>query len=123
MKILVVDDSEIALESARRVLAAAGHEVVLRNLAHGTTAAILRLRPDLVLLDVSMPGLSGDSIVQVVRRRAGIQDTKVLLFSSRPQGELQRLTKACGADGFIRKTPDLKNLVSRIGEWDPNGSS
>ena len=115
MKVLVVDDSALVLEAAQRALRAAGHEVVVRQCPHGTTATILRERPDLVLLDVSMPGLSGDLIVQVVRRRASIQATKVILFSSKSEEELQRLTKDCGADGFIRKTPDLRNLVSRIG--------
>src|SRR5690242_20012919 len=58
--ILVVDDSPVVLELTGSALEGAGYKVVLRSRGEGTVAAVLQERPDLVLLDVNMPRLSGD---------------------------------------------------------------
>jgi len=116
-KVMVVDDSEMILEVVKCVLEEAGYEVVTRATPFGTAAAVSVEKPDLLLLDVSMPALSGDKIVEVVRNNEKLKNTKVCLFSDRSELELNKIVSACGADGFIQKTDDEEKLISQVGGW------
>lgn len=116
-KIMIVDDSEMILEIVRLVLEDAGYEVVTRDTPFGTAAAVSVEKPDLLLLDVSMPALTGDKIVEVVRNNEKLKHTKVCLFSDRSELELNRIVSECGADGYIQKTDDENKLVEQVGGW------
>lgn len=116
-KILVIDDSELALDIARSILEAAGFEVVTRDTPFGSGAMILRERPDLVLLDMTMPLLSGEDVVRHVRESATMQDTCLVLFSDRPEKELRAIALRSGADGWISKSADQATLVSRVNSF------
>jgi len=113
-KIMIVDDSELMLEIYKNALQTAGFEVITRNTPFGTAALIASEKPDLVLLDIFMPALSGDRLVEVVKKDKGIKKTKIVLFSNRPEGELESVASACGADGFIQKTGDYMEVVRKV---------
>lgn len=116
-KILVVDDSELALAFARDALEAAGFEVVIRNIALGTAAAILREKPDLVLLDMSMPSMDGDELVHFIRNRESVRDTTIVLYSTTHAARLQEIALACGADGYHPKVSEPKKLALLVSQW------
>ncbi len=110
-RVMIVDDCEITLEVIKCTLEDAGFDVLIRSQALGTTAAILRSKPDCVLMDVSMPALSGTEIVRLVKRQS---DTKMLLFSAKEERELLQLADACGADDCIKKGQDASQVVELI---------
>ena len=116
-RVLLIDDSEVVLELAREVLERAGMEVHTRSVAYGSSWEIVRLRPDVVLVDVNMPGLSGSDIVSVTRARGDLHGTRVLLFSAQPPENLETLALDCGADGWIHKTADQEGLVDSVRRW------
>jgi CheY-like chemotaxis protein len=62
LKVLIVDDDALALEVAAAALESHGYTVIKREEALGTMVLIRRERPDIVLLDLHMPGLSGDAL-------------------------------------------------------------
>jgi CheY-like chemotaxis protein len=113
-KILAIDDSDIALNMLRVVLRGAGYDVVTRDSPFGASAAINTEKPDLVLVDVSMPALRGDKLVSLVRRRGGGDGARLVLYSGQPEEELRELCRACGADGYIRKTKEAKEFLMEI---------
>ena len=107
MKVLLVDDDPVVLEVTRAVLQSLGHEVVTRDHALGTTAVICTERPQVVLMDVQMPGVSGDELIRIVRDRGLLADdqrTVFILYSGRSSEELERLVADTGALGAIQKT-------------------
>jgi CheY-like chemotaxis protein len=109
LKVLVVDDEPVALEVTRAVLEKLGHEVVTRESALGTTAAIVRERPDIVLLDIVMPGIPGDELLRAIRQRdllRGHERTQFILYSGLASSKLERLVEETGALGSIEKTAD-----------------
>ena len=111
--ILVVDDCAVELEVARLFLKNAGFEVITRSRPIGTAAEILRMKPDIVLLDVLMPGgLTGDKITKLIRE-SGIA-TKIVLHSGKENNELRELSKECGADGYIKKTNDKHEFINKV---------
>ena len=111
--ILVVDDCAVELQVTRLFLINAGFEVITRSRPIGTAAEILRMKPDIVLLDVLMPGgLTGDKITKLIRE-SGIA-TKIVLHSGKENNELRELSKECGADGYIKKTNDKHEFINKV---------
>ena len=117
-KILVVDDSDIALEVAKIRLEEAGFEVETLNTPFGFSAKLWAEQPDLVLLDVSMPALHGDRLLQIAHRSRGGATSRrrcpIVLYSDRPEDELSQLAKSCGADGYVQKSSNFKLVIDAI---------
>ena len=114
---MIVDDSDLVLEIYKNALESAGFEVITRNTPFGTASLISSEKPNLVLLDIFMPALSGDKLVELVRKDKNIKNTKLLLFSDRPVDELKSVSATCGADGFIQKTRDHMDVVRKVQSW------
>lgn len=115
--VLVVDDSDVVLELVKKALEGAGYSVITRNKPSGSVAAILRDKPDVVLLDVNMPTLSGDTIAKILGRVSQNPETLVLLHSSLSIDSLRLKAMATGAHGYIQKTESPTELVRRIEYW------
>jgi CheY-like chemotaxis protein len=115
--VLVVDDSDVVLEVVKKNLENAGYHVITRNKPSGSVAAILRDKPDVVLLDVNMPTLSGDTIAKILARVSQNPETLVLLHSSLSIDNLRLKALATGAHGYIQKTESPTELVRRIEYW------
>jgi len=104
-RVLVVDDSEATARLLNAELTAQGHEVMSALSADAATKIILKkkTRPDLVLLDVHMPGVNGEEFCRFIKGNSLFAGIQVVLCSAEEEGELQRITKAAGADGYVRK--------------------
>jgi DNA-binding response OmpR family regulator len=79
--------------------------------------ALPRIRathPDLVLLDVMLPGASGYEICQGVRLDPNLADVKILMMTARGSAIERRKGLALGADGFITKPFELKELREEV---------
>jgi CheY-like chemotaxis protein len=116
-KIVVIDDSEVVLEVTQGALEGAGFDVVTHDRPAGCVALILHEKPDLVLMDVNMPGLGGDTIVSVLAKAHPTSETVVLLHSSLSAEVLRTKATVAGAHGFIQKSGDLFGLVREINRW------
>jgi CheY-like chemotaxis protein len=116
-KIVVIDDSEIVLEVTQSALEGAGYDVVTHDRPTGCVALILHEKPDLVLMDVNMPGLGGDTIVSMLARAQPTGETVVLLHSSLSAEVLRAKAAAAGAHGYLQKSGDLFTLVREINRW------
>jgi DNA-binding NarL/FixJ family response regulator len=116
---LLVDDSEIVRELVKATLEAAGYEVQTHGSPFGFSSSLMRQNPDLVLLDVNMPALSGDKLAEIAvkNRLAGGPGCPLLLFSDRPPHELARLAARCGANGYIHKTNDSEALIQAVNRY------
>lgn len=112
-KILIVDDSEIVREMVAIELEERGFTVVAMESPIGFTSALKREQPDLVLMDVSMPALQGDKLVDLANR-SGQPGCPIVLHSDRSEEELQQLVRSCGASGYIRKTGDGTQLAAAV---------
>jgi two-component system, OmpR family, response regulator len=112
--VLLVDDSLTVIETTRDTLEEAGFRVVSSDNPFLLGSAIRRCMPDLVLIDVNMPGLPGDDAVKLVRSSANKNNVPVYLYSSAPAEELEGRVISSGANGFIRKTANGAELVRQI---------
>ena len=112
--VLIVDDSPVDLDVCRRRLERAGYACLLREMPLGTAAIVLRERPDAVLMDVGLPGLSGDQIASLLRRNDGAPGPMVILHSGLPVSALEQMARECGAIGFIQKTGNNELFISQF---------
>lgn len=101
-RVLVVDDDPVARQVVSTILSTQGYEVMVRAEALGTVAVVARERPDIVVLDVNMPGIHGDALARLVSSKSG-HAPRIILHSSQPQHELARLAQEAGALGSIEK--------------------
>lgn len=122
--IVVIDDSELSRKFVSQTLESAGYHVVSLESAVGSTSVIFREEPDLVLLDVNMPTLSGERLAEILRSNSRLQNCRILLYSGASQEELSKVVRACGADGYVSKSSATEDLVSQIREalTDESGS-
>jgi PleD family two-component response regulator len=120
-KILVVDDDPLALRLTQARLSTAKFDVVCRNEALGTMQAIIEQQPDIVVVDLDMPALSGANLAKLMRQNKQTSHIPFIIHSSQSLARLQTLAHELGAVGAIPKTPDdaifsqqLERLLSRI---------
>ena len=116
--IVVLDDSESARALVQRVLGARGHRVVPCDSPFKIISLLASERPDLVLIDVDMPALTGDRVVQAIRRYE-LDHCAIVFYSARPENELQLLVAKTGAAGFIPKDIGGSELGRRVEAWLP----
>jgi len=102
--ILVIDDSEVALEVITDDLTAAGFSVMsARSGAEAEEIVFTGYHPDLILLDVMMPGMNGDEFCQKLKGRPETRDIPIVFVSTKEDQELREMIRKAGADGYIRK--------------------
>lgn len=116
-KIMVVDDSEIVLAVAQYALQSAGFDVVTHPRPAGCIALVLQEAPDMLLIDVNMPGLNGDTVVKMLGSTQSDSEMVVLLHSSLADDVLARKAAASRAHGYIRKTDNPQDLVRQVTRW------
>ena len=116
-RILVVDDDPALLETTRAILELEGFEVHTHLGAFGTGSLVQRIAPDLVLLDIHMPALSGDRLVPVLRSatRDG-REVPIVFHSSNDEASLRELVSKLGVRGYVCKG-DLGQLRIRVARY------
>ncbi len=112
-KIFILDDDDKACQLAQRVLEKAGYDVTGQTQAIGATSAIKSFMPDLVLLDVMMPALSGDNLVEIMNKIIRPRP-KVLFYSNKSSQELRDLVSETGIEGFVCKVEGPSALVTAV---------
>ena len=108
LKVLIVDDDPVVLEVARARLEAMGFEAMVHDRGFGTNRMVLKTEPHIVLLDVGMPGLDGDQLVDLIQENQWESNAPwpaVILHSGMDVDELEHLVRKTDAAGAIAKTP------------------
>ena len=112
--ILVVDDNEDNVRIAREMLLARGFEVRTAYDGPSALASIDQQRPDLVLLDVMMPRMSGMEVLDKIRNAPATATVPVILVTVKSQDEDLLAGYKFGADYYITKPFTAKQLIYGI---------
>ncbi len=102
-KILVVDDDERHLIATQEVLTNEGYEVFTYSWWLGVTNFVKTLKPDLVLLDINMPALSGTGLSSLLLSNTGTKNIPIVFYSSNDEDSLRKAVSEYGARGYISK--------------------
>jgi DNA-binding response OmpR family regulator len=110
-KVLVVEDEVELAELIRRELEYAGHQVEVAGDGPGGVAAVDRFHPDLILLDIMLPGFDGLEVTRRVRSRHAIP---ILMLTARST-ELDKVVGLeLGADDYLTKPFSMRELLARV---------
>jgi two-component system CheB/CheR fusion protein len=117
LRVLVVDDCDDHTESLALLLGLWGHEALIA--ADGRTALDLAgaRRPDVVLLDVGLPGMDGYELARQLRRLPGLGEALLLTVSGYAQEADRRRALAAGCADHLVKPVDLDLLRGLLAAW------
>jgi two-component system chemotaxis response regulator CheY len=117
-KILLADDSVTAQNMGRKILADAGYEVITVNNGSAALKKIAELKPDLVILDVYMPGYSGLEVCQRLKESQETARIPVLLSVGKLEPFKPEEAQRVRADGFIVKPFEASELLSALSKLE-----
>ncbi len=112
--IVAADDDEDILALVAFRLQRAGHEVHTAHDGEQALQLILDRSPDLVILDVRMPKMTGIEVVQALRREEATRAVPVILLTASVQEESVKSGFDAGADEYIKKPFSPHELVGRV---------
>ena len=112
--ILVIDDEEDIRELLCYNLKKEGYDVYSAENGEKGLASMLANKPDLIILDVMMPGMDGIEVCEAIRRTDGFQKTLICFLTARNEDYRQIAGLDAGADDYVAKPVKPKVLVSRI---------
>jgi PAS domain S-box-containing protein len=105
-RVLVVDDSADAAESLALILRLGGHEVRVAHDGPAALAAVLDARPEVVFLDLGMPGMDGCEVARHLRLQPGLEGVTLVALTGWGQAEDRRRTREAGFDHHLVKPVD-----------------
>ena len=112
--ILIVEDNEKNLKLVRDVLQVKGYETLAAGTAEdGLTLARARL-PDLILMDIQLPGMSGIEALKVLRAEAATAAIPVVAITASVMQQDRQQIVSAGFDGFIEKPINLRGFLDTV---------
>jgi two-component system, OmpR family, response regulator VicR len=110
-KILVVDDSKLVTDIVRMRLEMFGYSVRLAHSGEDALKQIAQEVPDLMVLDVQMPGIDGYEVCRRLRGDPSLDDLRIIMLTS---SDDKHAAFEAGVDDYLNKDVDLLNLPNRV---------
>jgi CheY-like chemotaxis protein len=110
-KVMVVDDVSLNRIMAAESLKRLGFEVMEVEDGQGAIDAAAKTRPDLILLDISMPGLDGFEVTRILRETTSLARVLIVLTSASVTEDMERRCVEAGADAFLPKPIDQHRML------------
>jgi voltage-gated potassium channel len=111
--VLLADDHRALRMLFTRKIQSAGHEVIEAGNGEEALRLAQELRPDLIVLDVLMPGMSGYEVCKALRA-SGFEDTPIILYSGEDDDDFITQGQAAGANRCLRKSSKSSELLNEI---------
>ena len=112
--VLVVDDEPNIVLSLEFLMKQAGYDVRVARDGDAALKAVAERAPDLVLLDLMIPGRDGYEVCQTIRANPACARTKIVMLTARSREVEREKGLALGADDFITKPFSTRELVERV---------
>jgi two-component system, NtrC family, sensor kinase len=112
--VLVIDDSQTFREELRRALAAAGYLVVIASTGEEGLRVAASCRPGVMVVDGTLPGIDGATVIRRVRLDAALRNVPCLLLTASDEKGAELRALDAGADTFVRKEDDFDVLLAKL---------
>lgn len=114
VKALIIDDSATVVAALRRILRSAGYITREAGDAEQGLALIAEDKPDLVFLDIVLPGMNGFGALRAIRKKPATQHIPVIMISGNEHATEQFYAGRIGADDFMKKPFSRLEVFARI---------
>lgn len=115
-EILIVDDEPGVVVAIQFLMEQQGHNVLVAQRGEDALELIYKYKPDLVILDIMLPGISGWEVCEIIRLNPDYRNVKIIFLTARSaETEIAR-GLSLGADAYITKPFSNDRLVARVNE-------
>ncbi|HQE91652.1 MAG TPA: response regulator [Anaerolineae bacterium] len=114
VKVLYVEDEPLQRELVNQLLQLAGIEIQLAESGLEGVEKARQWEPDVILMDIRMPGLNGFDTIEQIRQIPSVADTPVVVLSAWATAQHTARARALGVEWYITKPFNLDDLVSTI---------
>lgn len=114
-KILVCDDDEGILDIVRVILESKNYQVKTISSGKSIEKRISEYSPDLILLDLWIPGMDGKEITRILKRQSKTKNIPIIIISA--LNETEKISKEIGADSFLSKPFDINDLINVVEKY------
>lgn len=118
-RVLLIEDNEQNRYLATFLLAGSGYTVVAAPDGPSGIAAAVAAPPDLILLDIQLPGMDGYAVAQELRRRAPLRETPIVAVTSYAMVGDREKCLAAGCNGYIEKPINPETFVAELARFAP----
>ena len=112
--ILVAEDERNLVEALSFLMSRAGYEVHVARDGPTTVEMAKRLSPDLVLLDIMLPGFDGFAVAEAIKREAGARRPRIVMLTAKGHEKDRRKALDLGADDYVTKPFSPRDVVERV---------
>jgi len=113
-RVLIAEDEESIVASLEFLMQRAGFQTCIARDGAAALARVADFSPDLVLLDIMLPGQSGFDVCARIRENPALAAIRVLMLTARGANSDEARGRACGADDYLTKPFATQELVSRV---------
>jgi two-component system, cell cycle response regulator DivK len=118
-RILVIEDTEDNRQIVRDLLESAGYELIEALDGLEGVAAAERENPDLILMDIQLPGIDGYEATRRIRAIPALAKVPIIAVTSYALSGDEAKTRAAGCDGYVAKPFSPRQLLAKIREFLP----
>lgn len=113
-RIVIIEDNPNNARLAEKLLKHAGHDVRVADNGEDGLMQVFTDVPDVVLVDMGLPDIDGQTIVGMLRQRAALKQVRVVAFTAWPEDRVDEMAKAYGCDGVITKPIDTRRFAEQV---------
>lgn len=113
-RIVIADDASMILDLEEILLERTGCEIVRASNGAEALKKIETVRPTVVILDLMMPGLSGEAVCKFIKNDPRLKGTRVLIVTSKADRDNEERCYRAGADYFLAKPIDRGEFLNRV---------
>lgn len=117
--VLLIEDEPNIIEAVSFLLSREGWKVSTHSNGHDAAEVVARKKPDVLVLDVMLPGRSGFDILAEIRQTDAARDMPVLMLTARGQAKDREMAERFGATRFMTKPFSNSEIVAALSEMAP----
>jgi response regulator RpfG family c-di-GMP phosphodiesterase len=116
-KVMILDDNIISLMIAEELLVAHGYDVVKMSAPHGCLAKLDYEMPDVLLIDIAMPRLASDDLLESIHSSQEHEDLIIVLYSDMEAEKLEQVCHDKDINGYFCKSMEISKLPEFIDQF------
>ena len=121
--IVIIEDHPDNARLAEKLLKHAGYQVTVAEDGETGLQVVLEQLPDMVLIDLGLPDVDGQTIAAIIRRKPEMKSAKIVAFTAWPEDRALQMAQAYGCDGVINKPIDTRNFSAQVEKFFNPGAS
>jgi len=115
--ILLIEDIPDNASLVKRVLQSQGYNVIWAETAAAGLSEVEQKLPDLILLDLGLPDIDGQTLVGYLREVAGVSDVPIIAVTAWPEEIARTMVTAYGCNGYISKPIDVRLFIDTVNSY------